>query len=122
MDYEKTPLLATPEGSLIQGGEIEEVKPKKTCGLQIQLSPKVILYFSLLVVTGIANNVAGRWNQEKFGVNYAFFNGQVRDLTTNYPKNIFKNIPCSFTSLIMPFWHKSCLHTNTSAPRISPLK
>jgi hypothetical protein len=77
MDYdEKKPLLATPAGSVIQGGEIKETKPKKTCGLQIQLSPKVILYFSLLVITGIANNVAGRWNQEKFGQNYAFFNGQ----------------------------------------------
>ena len=78
MDYdEKKHLLAAPTGS-VTGGEIKETKPKKTCGLQIQLSPKVILYFSLLVVSGIANNVAGRWNQEKFGSNYAFFNGQVR--------------------------------------------
>lgn len=81
MDYdEKKPLLATPAGSVIQGGEIKEKhEPKKTsvCGLQIQFSPKVILYFGLLVITGIANNVAGRWNQEKFGINYAFFNGQV---------------------------------------------
>jgi len=35
-----------------------------------------VTYFFLLVLFGIANNVSGRWNQLKFGNNYAFFNNQ----------------------------------------------
>jgi hypothetical protein len=38
---------------------------------------RVCIFFLLLVAFGIANSYSGRWNQLKFGNNYAFFNNQV---------------------------------------------
>jgi hypothetical protein len=43
---------------------------------------RVCIYFILLVAFGIANSYSGRWNQLKFGNNYAFFNNQVRILNS----------------------------------------
>eukprot|EP00128_Syssomonas_multiformis_P006284 Colp12_sorted_trinity150504_noHs@24381 len=40
----------------------------------------VLGYFLLLVVIGVANNVTGRFNQLKFGDNYAFFNNNFTTL------------------------------------------
>lgn len=46
-----------------------------------QLTPetlRIMMFFGLLVLFGIANSISGRWNQVKFGDRYAFFNNQVR--------------------------------------------
>lgn len=42
---------------------------------------RILLYFFLLVLFGIANSVTGRYNQMKFGSNYAWFNNQFTTLT-----------------------------------------
>lgn len=47
----------------------------------MQLTPetlRIIMFFGLLVLFGMANSISGRWNQVKFGDRYAFFNNQVR--------------------------------------------
>lgn len=46
-----------------------------------QLTPetlRIMMFFGLLVLFGIANSISGRWNQVKFGDRYAFFNNQAR--------------------------------------------
>jgi hypothetical protein len=42
---------------------------------------RIIIYFFLLVLFGIANSVTGRYNQMKFGSNYAWFNNQFSTLS-----------------------------------------
>lgn len=37
---------------------------------------RIVICFVLLVCFGIANNITGRWNQLKFGNDYALFNNQ----------------------------------------------
>ncbi len=51
--------------------------------IQSKMTPdsiRVAIYFTLLVAFGIANSISGRWNQMKFGNNYAFFNNQVLNI------------------------------------------
>lgn len=53
---------------------------KALSALREKMTPetvRVCIFFVLLVAFGIANSYSGRWNQLKFGNNYAFFNNQV---------------------------------------------
>jgi hypothetical protein len=56
----------------------------KTFFLALKNRKTFLIYFILLIIFGIANAVAGRWNQLKFGDNYAFFNNQVEISTVDF--------------------------------------
>jgi hypothetical protein len=65
-------------------------KLKAIC-VGIRARKTLFIYFTLLILFGIANNVAGRWNQLKFGDNYAFFNNQVRGTSVTDSIFLFTN-------------------------------
>jgi drug/metabolite transporter (DMT)-like permease len=83
-------------------------KLKAIC-VGIRARKTLFIYFTLLILFGIANNVAGRWNQLKFGDNYAFFNNQFYCL--NY----------AMLAQVMATWKLLCTKDVTPEMRKFPL-
>jgi len=65
-------------------------------------SPRVVIYFLLLVAFGVANSVSGRFNQVKFGENYAWFNNQFSTLMYCVLAQIITSWKYFFTKDITP--------------------
>jgi hypothetical protein len=63
---------------------------------------RVSIYFLLLVLSGIANNISGRWNQIKFGNNYAFFNNQFTTLMYAFIAQAVTSYKYYFTKDLSP--------------------
>jgi hypothetical protein len=81
---EELPLLSSQDGRAAKGPSaasfLEKFGVLFTLSFwRAKLTPenlRICVYFVLLVIAGIANNISGRWNQLKFGDEYAFFNNQ----------------------------------------------
>jgi hypothetical protein len=61
---------------------------------------RILIYFFLLVLFGIANSVTGRYNQMKFGDRYAWFNNQFTTLSYCVLAQIITSYKYFFTNEI----------------------